>query len=150
MALGMGRERPGAPAAPSHHCLDMLEDFLADQWLVGSWLDLVSMPHQSDIEWVVQDAPYRRYGEKPWTSNKITVVVNVLMHVPGAQALVIEPGRQLREGSRARGVPAEQLPNGLGLVGNQVDAAGMLRVAPASPLSPLLDPAGLVAEGEAP
>ena len=149
MPLRLRRQRPRPSRVLLHSVLHQLEDVLAHHRLVDAGFRLAFVANQSCVKGVVEDPPDGCCCKQPGASNKVPVVVNVLMHVTGAQALVVQPGRQLCEGSRARGVPAKQLPNGLGLVRDQVDAAEMLGVAPAFPLPPLLHPAGLIAERQA-
>ena len=49
----------------------------------------------------MQDAPDRGGGEEPGAGGQVAVGIGELVHVAGAEALLVEPGCQLAQGGGA-------------------------------------------------
>ena len=79
----------------------------------------------ASVERVVQNAPDRRGGEKASRGYTIFAYAEP-MHIPGSDALGVQPTGQLSECGCALGVAEEQFFDRLGFLLDQMHSAGML------------------------
>src|SRR5919106_323428 len=84
--------------------------------------------HLPQVEGVVQNPSDRSHGEQPGFNGEVTLRVGKLVHVPGAESLVIEPAGQLGQGRGPGGISLEQLAYRRSFLWVDVETSRVFRV----------------------
>ena len=84
--------------------MNLVEESQGDSGLMDARVPLALVPDPTGVELVVEDPSYRCSSEKSGSCGQGTVRPNQGLGVPGPVSQVVDPGGQLAEGGRTRGI----------------------------------------------